>query len=156
MEQALGGGGGAKGKWARETFIGFSFQFGGKLVSFSNTRGGDVAKVVTISQVVTEQDLLHRSEQLEQSLSQQLFSDFCEQKSQQSPNEKESTLWNFLKVRERGGKGMFMGTCILEGNTVRTVQGNIVREWCRDWGNIAREYCREWGNTVGTGGCGKF
>ena len=73
-------------------------QFGGKLVSFSNTRGSDVPKLVTISQVVTEQDLVHRSEQLELSLSQQLYADFCDQKSQQSANERESTLWNFLKV----------------------------------------------------------
>ena len=76
----------------------FSRQFGGKLVSFSNSRGGDVPKVVTISQVITEQDLLQRSEQLENSLTQQLFADFCDHKSQESPNERERTLWNFLKV----------------------------------------------------------
>lgn len=84
-------------KWLR-TACGASFGFGGKLVSFSNTRGVDVPKIVTITQVITEQDLLKRSEQLEQSVAQQLFVDFCEQKSQQSPNEREKTLWNFLKV----------------------------------------------------------
>ncbi|KAL5502041.1 hypothetical protein EMCRGX_G008739 [Ephydatia muelleri] len=84
-------------KWLR-TACGASFGFGGKLVSFSNSRGGDVPKVVTISQVITEQDLLQRSEQLENSLTQQLFADFCDHKSQESPNERERTLWNFLKV----------------------------------------------------------
>ncbi|KAL5502046.1 hypothetical protein EMCRGX_G008744 [Ephydatia muelleri] len=76
------------------------FSPGGKLVSFSNSRGGDVPKVVTISQVITELDLLQHSKQLEHSLTQQLFADFCDHKSQQSPNERERTLWNFLKPSE--------------------------------------------------------
>ena len=87
-----------------------SWQFGGKLVSFSNSRGGDVPKVVTINQVITEEDLLNRSEQLENSLSQQLFADFCDQKSQQSPSEREKTLWNFLKASVLCGWCMYVYT----------------------------------------------
>ena len=53
----------------------FSRQFGNKMVLFSNSRGGDVPKVVIISQVIMEQNLLHHSEQLENTLSQELFAD---------------------------------------------------------------------------------
>ncbi len=73
-------------------------QFGGKLVSFGNTRGPNTRKVVNLSQVVTEHELVQRSNSLEQSLSQQQFGEFCENKSQDSSSEYEKNLWNFLKV----------------------------------------------------------
>ncbi len=76
-------------------------QFGGKLVSFGNTRGVNTPKVVTLSQVVTEHELVQRSNSLEQSLSQQQFGEFCENKSQDSSSEYEKNLWNFLKVNNQ-------------------------------------------------------
>ena len=73
-------------------------QFGGKLVTFDDTRGADVPKHVRVSQVITEGDLLNRSNQLEESLSRQQFSEFCEAKIGQSSDTQQKNIWNFLKV----------------------------------------------------------
>lgn len=73
-------------------------QFGGKLVSFGNTRGENTPKTVHVSQVTTEHELLKRSCDLEDSLSQQQFVEFCEKKVQESNDEKEKNIWSFLKV----------------------------------------------------------
>ena len=75
-----------------------SLQFGGKLVSFGNTRGAN-PKAVHISQVSTEHELLRRSNALEESLSQQQFAEFCEGKVQESSSALDRNVWNFLKVR---------------------------------------------------------
>ncbi len=73
-------------------------QFGGKLVSFGNTRGENTPKTVHVSQVTTEHELLKRSCDLEDSLSRQQFVEFCEKKVQESNDDKEKNIWSFLKV----------------------------------------------------------
>ena len=73
-------------------------QFGGKLVSFSNTRGAGVPKTVAISQVVTEQDFLRRSCDLEHSLSEGKLAEFCEGKVGECTDANEKSMWSFLKV----------------------------------------------------------
>ena len=67
-------------------------------MSFGNTRGATTPKVVTLSQVVTEHELVQRSHDFEESLAQQQFGEFCEKKSQDSSDDFEKNLWNFLKV----------------------------------------------------------
>lgn len=68
-------------------------------MSFGNTRGENTPKTVYVSQVTTEHELLKRSCDLEESLSQQQFAEFCERKVQESnDNEKEKNIWSFLKV----------------------------------------------------------
>lgn len=51
-----------------------------------------------MSQVTTEHELLKRSSDLEDSLSQQQFVEFCEKKIQEGNDEKEKNIWSFLKV----------------------------------------------------------
>ena len=67
-------------------------------MSFGNTRGPTNPKVVSLSQVITELDLIQRSHDLEESLSRQQFAEFCEKKAQESSNENEKNLWDFMKV----------------------------------------------------------
>ena len=73
-------------------------QFGGKLVSFANSRGSGVPKTVTISSVVTETDFLRKSCDLERSLAQGKYAAFCEEKVTESTAASERNMWNFLKV----------------------------------------------------------
>ena len=70
-------------------------KFGGKLVSF----GGSSQKVVTISQVTTETELMERSSTLEGALHEGRFAEFCASKMDVTDSEQEKSVWNFLKVR---------------------------------------------------------
>lgn len=54
--------------------------------------------VVYVSQVVTETELLKRSEQLQATLGAGSFVDFCKGKIDAAGNEFEKTVWSFLKV----------------------------------------------------------
>jgi hypothetical protein len=81
-------------------------QFGGKLVSFTSSRGAGVPKTVTISGVVTETDFLRRSCDLEGSLAQKKYTDFCELKVYESSDDYEKSMWNFLKVGCTEGERM--------------------------------------------------
>ena len=77
-------------------------QFGGKLVCFQHDKPAHPqqasAKTVHISQVVTETDLVARSNQLQQALSNNQFAEFCNMKVANSNSDVEETIWNFLKV----------------------------------------------------------
>lgn len=68
------------------------------MVSFTNTRGASVPKTVYVSSVVTEQDFLHRSRDLEDSLLQGKFSEFCERKVRESSAAADRNMWSFLKA----------------------------------------------------------
>nr|XP_020504336.1 protein transport protein Sec31A isoform X3 [Labrus bergylta] len=90
-------------KWIRRP-VGASFAFGGKLVSLENAKPNPqqpqqpTARVVHVSQVVTETDFLKRSDQLQATLSAGSFVDFCQGKIDAAENEFERTVWSFLKV----------------------------------------------------------
>ena len=55
-------------------------------------------KVVQVSGVVTEQEFLHKSSDLETCLTRQSFAQFCEGKVEGSADSTEQSMWNFLKV----------------------------------------------------------
>jgi protein transport protein SEC31 len=82
------------------------FQFGGRLVTFENVKPQpnhqqqqqSVSRQVHISQVVTEAELLQRSQQLESVLQNGQFAEFCSMKVTNSKDELEESVWNFLKV----------------------------------------------------------
>lgn len=78
------------------------FQFGGKLVSFGLDKPTQsqqpVPRNVTISQVVTETELVVRSNQLEQAMSSGQFSEFCAMKAANSSDVMQENMWNFMKV----------------------------------------------------------
>ncbi|KAJ8319233.1 hypothetical protein KUTeg_004324 [Tegillarca granosa] len=88
-------------KWLRKP-VGASFGFGGKLVSFENTKTQNVQqptqKTVYVSQVVTETDLLSRSNLLEQALENQQFVEYCAMKAANSVDSMQESIWNFLRV----------------------------------------------------------
>ena len=68
------------------------------MVHFTNTRGAATPKTVTLSQVVTEPNLLERSSLLEGALAKEQYMEFCEHKVQSSETEEDKNLWSFLKV----------------------------------------------------------
>lgn len=88
-------------KWLRRP-VGASFAFGGKLVSFENTKSQHpqqpISRQVHISQVTTETDLLNRSAVLENALNNGQFAEFCAMKIANSNDDMEETIWNFMKV----------------------------------------------------------
>ena len=55
-------------------------------------------RVVTISQVVTETELVTRSNQLQQALGAGQLSEFCALKAANSPDAMQENIWNFLRV----------------------------------------------------------
>lgn len=79
------------------------FQFGGKLVCFENSKSANPQQpdeqLVNISQVVTETELVSRSNQLEHALSNGQYSEFCALKIANCQDELDQNIWNFLKVR---------------------------------------------------------
>lgn len=77
------------------------FQFGGKLICVENPKpshGQAVPPVVTISQVVTEMDLVERSKLLEATIAADQYLVFCDSKVLTSQDKAERELWSFLKV----------------------------------------------------------
>ena len=132
-------------------------QFGGKLVSFGNTRGVH-PKAVFISQVVTEGALLQRSSSLEASLAARGFLEFCEEKIRDCKEAKELNMWQFLKVgwwmcgRAAGVRvvGWWVGGCV--GGLVGV--GGCVCVWVWGWVGVGVCVGGGWGVDVGVGGCG--
>ncbi|GFR77988.1 transport protein Sec31A, partial [Elysia marginata] len=89
-------------KWIRKP-VGASFSFGGKLVTFgveaSPNQQQPPARVVRVSQVVTETDLVVRSNALEQALNGGQFAEFCVMKAANSGNDTmQENVWNFMRV----------------------------------------------------------
>ncbi|KAK7080804.1 Protein transport protein Sec31A [Halocaridina rubra] len=69
---------------------GARFCFGGRLVSWNSQSRG-----VTVSQVVTEPELIERSRQLEESLSQGQLDTFCQAKAYTAAQASNQFLWQF-------------------------------------------------------------
>ncbi|XP_061048423.1 protein transport protein Sec31A isoform X7 [Eubalaena glacialis] len=103
-------------KWVRRP-VGASFSFGGKLVTFANVRtqpqqGAEQQLQqhhVCISQVVTEEEFLSRSDQLQQVVQSQGFVSYCQKKIDVSQTEFEKNVWSFLKVNfEDDSRGKYL------------------------------------------------
>ncbi|KAM9087543.1 protein transport protein Sec31A isoform 10-T13 [Megaptera novaeangliae] len=103
-------------KWVRRP-VGASFSFGGKLVTFVNVRtqpqqGAEQQLQqhhVCISQVVTEEEFLSRSDQLQQVVQSQGFVSYCQKKIDASQTEFEKNVWSFLKVNfEDDSRGKYL------------------------------------------------
>lgn len=71
----------------------FFFQFGGKLVTFNGN-----SRTVTVNQVITDLELVDRSNRLEKVLAEGTFVDYCRQKADQSNDQHSRFLWYFLKA----------------------------------------------------------
>ncbi|XP_059242131.1 protein transport protein Sec31A isoform X21 [Mustela nigripes] len=100
-------------KWTRRP-VGASFSFGGKLVTFENGRvqaqqGAEPHHHVFVSQVVTEEEFLRRSDQLQQVVRSQGFVSYCQKKIEASQTEFEKNVWSFLKVNfEDDSRGKYL------------------------------------------------
>ncbi|XP_023971137.1 protein transport protein Sec31A isoform X8 [Physeter macrocephalus] len=103
-------------KWVRRP-VGASFSFGGKLVTFASVRtqpqqGAEQQLQqhhVCISQVVTEEEFLSRSDQLQQVVQSQGFVSYCQKKIGASQTEFEKNVWSFLKVNfEDDSRGKYL------------------------------------------------
>uniref|UniRef100_A0A8C8Z4M9 SEC31 homolog B, COPII coat complex component n=1 Tax=Prolemur simus TaxID=1328070 RepID=A0A8C8Z4M9_PROSS len=90
-------------KWIRRP-AGVSFAFGGKLVTFglpsspAHPVPQPCPRLVFISQVTTESELLMRSTELQKALGSGNLPSYCQNKSQQASLQSEKMLWQFLKV----------------------------------------------------------
>ncbi|NXP51040.1 SC31A protein, partial [Heliornis fulica] len=92
-------------KWIRRP-VGASFSFGGKLVTFENTRPQvqpgmeqqQQRQHVYVSQVVTEKELLARSSQLQEAVHSEAFVTYCQKKMDMAQTDFEKNVWAFLKV----------------------------------------------------------
>uniref|UniRef100_A0A182XC07 Protein transport protein Sec31A n=1 Tax=Anopheles quadriannulatus TaxID=34691 RepID=A0A182XC07_ANOQN len=79
-------------RWMRRP-AGACFGFGGKLVTFNGA-----SRTVTINQVITDPELVERSNQLERVLSEGNFADYCRQKADQTNDQHSRFMWYFLKA----------------------------------------------------------
>ncbi|NXX66713.1 SC31A protein, partial [Spizella passerina] len=92
-------------KWIRRP-IGASFSFGGKLVTFENSKPPQQPGMeqqqqhphVYVSQVVTEKEFLARSNQLQEAVQSQGFVSYCQKKMDMALADFERNVWAFLKV----------------------------------------------------------
>uniref|UniRef100_A0A7G3B7H4 Protein transport protein Sec31A n=1 Tax=Lutzomyia longipalpis TaxID=7200 RepID=A0A7G3B7H4_LUTLO len=80
-------------KWLKRP-AGASFAFGGKLVTFQSTN----PRQVTIKQLITEPEIVQRSNHLETVLSQGNFPEYCRQKADQTQDQFTRYLWYFVKA----------------------------------------------------------
>ncbi|NWV56745.1 SC31A protein, partial [Daphoenositta chrysoptera] len=92
-------------KWIRRP-MGASFSFGGKLVTFENSKSPQQPGMeqqqqhphVYVSQVVTEKEFLARSNQLQEALQSEGFASYCQKKIDMALADFERNVWAFLKV----------------------------------------------------------
>ncbi|XP_068797486.1 protein transport protein Sec31A isoform X22 [Struthio camelus] len=94
-------------KWIRRP-VGASFSFGGKLVTFENTKAQQQSGIdqqqqqqrhhVYVSQVVTEKEFLARSNQLQEAVQSEGFVSYCQKKIDMAQADFEKNVWAFLKV----------------------------------------------------------
>ncbi|XP_065074343.1 protein transport protein Sec31A [Ochlerotatus camptorhynchus] len=79
-------------KWLKRP-AGACFGFGGKLITFNGTN-----RWITVNQVITDPELVDRSNRLEQVLAEGSFADYCRQKADQTNDQHSRFLWYFLKA----------------------------------------------------------
>ncbi|KAL5017881.1 hypothetical protein ScPMuIL_003603 [Solemya velum] len=99
-------------KWLRRP-VGASFGFGGKLLTFETEKmkPGQQSSThpVYLSQVVTENDLLNRSLQLEQAMNNNQFHEFCSMKSANCTDPIQENIWSFLQASfEKNSRDQFI------------------------------------------------
>ncbi|XP_056424877.1 protein transport protein Sec31A isoform X3 [Hyla sarda] len=102
-------------KWLRRP-VGASFSFGGKLVTFGAEKSQPTPQHpqterfhIYVSQVVTEEEFLKRSNKLQDVVSTGAFLEYCQKKIDDSKNDFEKNVWSFLKVNfEEDSRGKYL------------------------------------------------
>ncbi|XP_069781539.1 protein transport protein Sec31A isoform X2 [Narcine bancroftii] len=88
-------------KWIRRP-VGATFAFGGKLVTFQSPKSQpqqqEAPFQVFVSQVVTESELLNRSNELQNAIHSGSFVEYCQSKMNAAQTNFERNVWGFLKV----------------------------------------------------------
>ncbi|XP_031840951.2 COPII coat complex component secretory 31 isoform X1 [Nomia melanderi] len=85
-------------KWLKKPF-GVSFGFGGKLTIFENQPAdpnmpANSNRTVIISQVITQPELIQRSNELEEVLKTEQYSDYCKGKAEKTTDVHRKKIWN--------------------------------------------------------------
>lgn len=78
-------------------------QFGGKLTIFENEPADPnsntiATRKVVVSQVITNPELIHRSDELEAALKSEQFGDYCKGKIDSAENEHKKKVWNCVRA----------------------------------------------------------
>ncbi|XP_063776007.1 protein transport protein Sec31A isoform X5 [Pseudophryne corroboree] len=103
-------------KWLRRP-VGASFSFGGKLVTFEAEKTQPTQQHpqapqhfhVYISQVVTEEEFLNRSNKLQDVVGTGAFFEYCQKKIDEAKSDFEKNVWSFLKVNfEDDSRGKYL------------------------------------------------
>ncbi|MEE6460141.1 hypothetical protein FKM82_000868 [Ascaphus truei] len=105
-------------KWLRRP-VGASFSFGGKLVTFETVKPQPQQLnppqtprqhfYVYVSQVVTDEEFLSRSDQLQDVVSTGAFINYCQKKIAEAKTDFEKNVWSFLKVNfEEDSRGKYL------------------------------------------------
>ncbi|XP_046610174.1 protein transport protein Sec31A [Neodiprion virginianus] len=81
-------------KWLKRP-AGASFGFGGKLTLFENDPPNSNGRII-ISQVITDPELIHRSNHLEAALQNGQFGDFCKGKADTATSDHNRKVWSCL------------------------------------------------------------
>ncbi|RZC32965.1 transport Sec31A [Asbolus verrucosus] len=90
-------------KWLKRP-VGARFGFGGKLISFDNAKPavdnqtGQPPRSVQISQVITEPELIQKSNELEQALEYGNFTEYCLNKADSTDDQHKKYIWHFLRA----------------------------------------------------------
>ncbi|DBA02893.1 TPA: hypothetical protein N0F65_005920, partial [Lagenidium giganteum] len=89
-------------RWLRRP-AGASFGFGGKLITIANPKEGaapnaDRRRMIHMHRIVSEAPLVAEAEELDRSLESKDFRGHCERKIASATNEKEKSVWNFMKI----------------------------------------------------------
>jgi protein transport protein SEC31 len=92
-------------KWLKRP-VGAKFGFGGKLITFDNTKlqidqnqaPVPVHRSVQISQVITEPELVQKSTELEQALEYGNFTEYCSRKADSADDQHKKYIWHFLRA----------------------------------------------------------
>ncbi|XP_015176477.1 PREDICTED: protein transport protein Sec31A isoform X2 [Polistes dominula] len=89
-------------KWLKRPF-GASFGFGGKLIIFENETPDpnlpmNSNRKVLISQVITQPDLIQRSNELEDTLKSEQYADYCKGKIDNATDEHTKKIWSCVKA----------------------------------------------------------
>lgn len=82
-------------KHLMDNFI-ISTQFGGKLITFRNDN--NAPHTVNINQVITEPELVERSNKLEEVLASGNYIDYCRERADEMPDQQSRFFWYFLKA----------------------------------------------------------
>lgn len=144
-------------KWMRRP-VGASFGFGGKLISFENEKPSaqvqsnqngnlsPITRTVRISQIVTEEELVKGSAEMEEVLEVGNFVEYCKERADKAEDQHKKYIWHFIRAQfeenPRAEILNLLGYRIEDiNNQLNEIVGkntNKEKELCDDFSNMNR------------------